>query len=416
MKLSPVTVFYVRNLFDAFSSGLIFTSIYAFYVREIGMSPFQLLLIGTMIMVTGFLFETPTGVVADLYSRKLSVIIGGVLIGVCFILTGAIPLYSVALMAAFIEAIGDTFVSGALDAWISDEVGAERVGQLWLRAAQLGTPAHWLGIGASILLATWFNYQVPIILGGALWLVVSLLLWWVMPETGFVRPQSPLSTVRFSLRPPLQSALDTLRTGIKLVRTTPLLLFLFTAELFVGGFFEGFFRLYRVHFLTNFTLPTLTLPWIGALDEVVWFGILDALSGLLGMAGMEIALRKLRLDRAALPARLLLLVYGAIILCVIGFAFSRYFALAVITFLLIKFLVELADPITKSWLNLHLAANVRATVLSMRSQVSMVGQLGGGLGVGIVANFFGLRVALALAGLLLTPLLVLYNKWAEDNK
>jgi len=76
----------------------------------------------------------------------------------------------------------------------------------------------------------------------------------------------------------------------------------------------------------------------------------------------------------------------------------------------------LADPITKSWLNLHLAANVRATVLSLRSQVSMVGQLGGGLGVGLVANFFGLRIALALAGLLLTPLLVLYQKWAKDNK
>ena len=141
-----------------------------------------------------------------------------------------------------------------------------------------------------------------------------------------------------------------------------------------------------------------------------------SVGGVLGMAGMEIALRKLRLDRAALPARLLLLVYAAIILCVIGFAFSHYFVLAVITFLLIKFLVELADPITKSWLNLHLAPHVRATVLSMRSQVSMVGQLGGGLGVGIMANFFGLRVALAVAGLLLTPLLVLYNKWAEDNR
>jgi len=266
--------------------------------------------------------------------------------------------------------------------------------------------------GWGLVPASSWRLQVPIVLGGALWLVVSLLLWWVMPETGFVRPQTPLSHAKFSLRPPLQSALDTLRTGIKLVQTTPLLLFLFTAELFVGGFF----RLYRVHFLTNFTLPTLTLPWIGALDEVVWFGILDALSGLLGIAGMEIALRKLRLDQAALPARLLLIVYSAIILCVIGFALTRYFALAVITFLLIKFLVELADPITKSWLNLHLAANVRATVLSLRSQVSMVGQLGGGLGVGLVANFFGLRIALALAGLLLTPLLVLYQKWAKDNK
>ena len=60
-----------------------------------------------------------SGIVADLYSRRLSVIIGGVLIGVCYILTGSIPLYAAALVAAGIEAIGDTFFSGALDAWIT---------------------------------------------------------------------------------------------------------------------------------------------------------------------------------------------------------------------------------------------------------------------------------------------------------
>ncbi|MDQ3248596.1 MAG: hypothetical protein M3Q45_05240, partial [Chloroflexota bacterium] len=325
MQPSAITVFYIRNLFDAFNSGLIFTSLYAFYVRDIGMSPFQLLLVGTVIMATGLLFETPTGIVADLYSRKGSVIIGGSLIGVCYVLTGTFPLYSVALIAAVVEAIGDTFVSGALDAWISDEVGAERVGPLWLRAAQMGTPAHWLGIGTSVLLATWFTYQVPIVLGGALWLVISVWLCFAMPETGFVRPSLPASTARFSLRPQWQSAGDTLRNAVTLIRIRPLLLLLFTAELFAGAFFEGFFRLYRVQFLLNFTLPTLSLPWIGALDEVVWFGILDALSGLLGIAGMEIALRRLRFDQGELPARLLLTLYTAIIVCVLAFAFTNTF-------------------------------------------------------------------------------------------
>ena len=109
-KLQPTTAFYIRNWFDAFNSGLIFTALYVYFARNIGMTPLQLSLTGTVLMVTGFLFEVPTGIVADVYSRKWSVIMGGALIGICYTLTGAIPLYIAALIAALIEAIGDTFV------------------------------------------------------------------------------------------------------------------------------------------------------------------------------------------------------------------------------------------------------------------------------------------------------------------
>jgi hypothetical protein len=52
--------------------------------------------------------------------------------------------------------------------------------------------------------------------------------------------------------------------------------------------------------------------------------------------------------------------------------------------------------------------NVRATVLSMSGQVNMLGQLGGGLAVGLVGNRYGIRAALVLASMFLAPVLALY--------
>lgn len=362
------------------------------------------------------IFEVPTGIVADLYSRKLSVIIGGVLVGICYLLVGTVPLIPVVMLAAFVEALGNTFESGALDAWISDEVGAEQAGRIFLRAAQLGTPAYLLGIAGSVLLATWFSYQVPILLGGGLWLTMMLVLFLVMPETGFVRPTQHLTMERFSLRPQIEQAIETFQNGATMVRGNRILSLIFIAELFIGAFFEGFFRIYRVQFLTNLNLPVLTLPLIGRLDDVVWFGILDALGSLVSIVSIEIALRRMDFAVSVFPSRLLMILYTTIATAILVFAFTNKLAIAVVAFLVIKAQLELADPITKSWLNRQITSEVRATVLSMRSQVNVLGQLGGGLGIGAISVWFGLRSALATAGLLLTPLLVIYKRNHTDSQ
>ena len=50
------------------------TNIYRFEVA--GLNPFQLVLVGTAMEAAVFCSEIPTGVVADAYSRRLSVIVG----------------------------------------------------------------------------------------------------------------------------------------------------------------------------------------------------------------------------------------------------------------------------------------------------------------------------------------------------
>ena len=63
-----------------FLSG-IFAANLIYQVTTVGLNPLQLVLVGTVLEATAFLCEVPTGVVADVYSRRLSIIIGYLMIG-----------------------------------------------------------------------------------------------------------------------------------------------------------------------------------------------------------------------------------------------------------------------------------------------------------------------------------------------
>ncbi len=105
----------------------VWASLSALYrIQVVGLDPLQLVLLGTALELAVFVFEIPTGIVADIYSRRLSVIIGMVLVGLGFLLEGLFPIFSIVFAAQVIWGIGATFESGAIDAWISDEVGEEK--------------------------------------------------------------------------------------------------------------------------------------------------------------------------------------------------------------------------------------------------------------------------------------------------
>lgn len=142
------------------------------------------------------------------------------------------------------------------------------MGHTFLRGSQAAQVGGLLGVLLSVMLATLFDYKTPVILGGALWIGLSLLLILIMPETAF-KP-----TPRGE-RTHVQSMFHTLGEGLHLVRRTPVLILLL-GELFYGVFSEGFDRLWEAHFLTNLNMPVLSLPVIGKLDPIAWFGVFAA--------------------------------------------------------------------------------------------------------------------------------------------
>ena len=88
-RLSARATWYVYEAAASFLGVLAFTVTAVYYVTEVGMSPLQLVLVGTFMEVSIFVFEVPTGVVADTYSRRLSIVIGTAVMGVAVILFGA---------------------------------------------------------------------------------------------------------------------------------------------------------------------------------------------------------------------------------------------------------------------------------------------------------------------------------------
>ena len=227
------------------------------------LNPLQLVLVGTVLEISCFLTQVPTGVLADVYSRRLAVIIGIFLIGAGFILEGAIPRFETILLAQVIWGVGATCTDGADSAWIADEIGEERVGNAFLRAAQVGQAAALIAIPLSVAFGS-VRLNLPILLGGGLYLLLGVFLIFFMPEQGF-KP-----TPRED-RTSWQAMADTTRDGVRLIRRRPILLTFLGITLLYGAFSEGFDRLQVAHLVDNFRFPAL-----GSFQPVVWFGIISA--------------------------------------------------------------------------------------------------------------------------------------------
>ncbi|MBX2998065.1 MAG: MFS transporter [Caldilineaceae bacterium] len=381
--------------------SMIFTASMIYQITVVGLSPLQLVLVGTLLEIVYFSFEIPTGIVADVYSRRLSIIVGLLLIGIGFFVEGSIPLFAAVLAAQIFWGIGATFTSGATEAWISDEIGEKEAGRAFLRAAQVGNITGIAGIGASMLLGSIFGVAAPVWVGGALIFVLGVVIALIMPEMGFKpTPRTERSTWRHLT--------GTFRQGVRTVRGRPLLVKLMAVGVVMGMFSEGFDRLNSAHLINNFVFPTL---FGRTFETVVWFGVLGVIGRLLYAGVTEVVRKRLNMedDRAiswALTGFTALLVASILI-----FALSPSLILAIAALLVVGITRGLIGPVFNAWVNQHIGsdANVRATVFSMYGQADAIGQVAGGPVVGAVGNW-SLRAALTMSALLLLPAVGLFAR------
>lgn len=368
-----------------------------YHVETVGMSPLQLVLVGTVLEAAYFAFEIPTGVVADAFSRRLSVIIGMILIGAGFVLEGAIPLFISVLLAQVVWGIGAAFTSGAQEAWIAGEVGEKDAGRAILRGAQVERIGGLAGIPISIALAS-IHIQIPIVLGGGLIVMLGVFLMAVMPERGF----SPAAR---GDRATWASLARIFRDGSRLARRRPAVMTILAVGLFYGMFGEGIDRLSTAHFL-----QTLGLPDLGRLKPVVWFGIIEAVAAVLGIAVTEVARRRLVTSDDVAAGRWLLGLSAALVAAVVGFGLAGSFALGLAAYWTINAIRQATDPILAAWLTQHTEPRTRATVFSMRGQVDALGQIGGGPIIGAAGTLGSLRLAFVVAAIILSPVMLLYAR------
>ena len=351
------------------------------WIVELDLSPIQLVAMGAVLEATVLLSETPTGVVADVVSRRRSFVIGQVVMGAAFIWAVASTNYWVILPAQALFGLGWTFRSGADTAWVTDELkGLGRgedvdIERLLIRKHQFGIAAGLISLSAVMVLGTLTSVRVAIVVVGVLSIALAGWMSTAMREDHFAPGHEHD-----------RGFVETLKEGFTVVRTRPrlrlLVVVLFTLDM--GS--EAFDRLGHKFFLD--------LGGWGD-DSLIGLWVLFTALSLAGLVVNGFAGRAL--DRGFGVARL------ATILLAIAAA-GAFLTASTSIVLVIGLGLMFQDatreslwPVMEGWANRDAPSEVRATVHSLMGQTTAMGELVGGIALGALAQATSIRLVLFIA-------------------
>jgi MFS transporter, DHA3 family, tetracycline resistance protein len=393
VRRADATRLYYALQFLLFMPTWVVVAVYL--VRVAHLSPLELVLMGTAMEAAVFLFEVPTGVVADTYSRRLSLIVGYVGMGVTWMLVGVFSQPWVIIFLWALWGFSYTFTSGAFQAWITDEVGLEKVGGIFLKGARIRYVGAVVGLVGLVGIAL-LSLRASVIAGGAITAACGLLCIFLMPETGFRRrPRAERGSALAEMR-------STAVTGARYAWAAPVILLLVGVDFFMGMSSEAFDRLKEAHFLRDIGLP-------GHLNPVLWFGLFWLVGMVLGFVATGWLIKRFeRGGRAVLTSSLFAFTFMELVAMLV-FALTGSTWVAIAALLGVFFARDLGGPLHTIWLNEQITdSTVRATVLSISGQADAIGQAGGGPVLGVIGNLWGIRTALAIGALAIGPALGLY--------
>lgn len=394
-KISQRSIYLIYAGATAFFFSLVFTVSQVYYIEMLELNPFQLVLVGTVLEISCFIFEIPTGIVADILSRKLSVIIGLVLMGIAFIVEGSIPLFITVIFSQILWGIGYTFTSGADEAWIADELGGKDLEGTYLRGAQVGQFGSLLGILVSVLIGA-VRVNVPMIIGGLLFIVLAIFLVVFMKETKF----TPASTED---RNTWRQMGYTFSQGIKFIRGKSILMLMVGMSLLYGLYSEGLDRLWTAHFIQNIGFSKLL-----ELKPVVWIGIINGCAMVLSILVVQYVKKRMNKTGEIEKVWMLIAINILMVMSIVLFGLSGNFSMALSMYLTFYITRIVNGPIYRAWMSKNIKSEVRATVLSAYGQVDAFGQIIGGPLIGFIAVKTSISTAIVVSGIILSPIIIIF--------
>jgi len=346
--------------------------VYPLFLLSRSLDLFQMNAVLATYLVTSFVFEVPTGAFADRVGRKRSFLLGCVVRMTAYVLYVRVRCFSDCVQTEFLDAVGTTLVSGALDAWavdgVREEGDARPPDRLLARAQVLSRAMIIVGGVACGYLAEW-GFALTWFAAAAGFGVSAVLGALLMRETARRHEAgSPPSLGRAVLG------------GLRVVRGSPVLRLLCVLSL--AGAFAGF----PLHMLWQPRVQALT----GLGPRVN--GWVLALLGLASLVGSALLPRLLdRLDR-----HVVLSAAAAWRAVTLGMAAAATTVSPALAGLVLQEVGSgLSEPVMLAWVNEHVAAERRATVLSVRSAFFTLGGATGLVTIGLVARGAGIPAAWA---------------------
>ena len=399
-QISPYRLYLVLECGMSFLLGISYATITVYWVTSGRLNPLQLLLLGTVLELSYFLLQLPTGVLADLVSRRLCILAGLFIVGLALLIEGRSPAFGNLLGAQVVLGLGAALNNGAQEAWIADELAAttgdKQMTGTYLRATQLGLLATIAGSLLSGVIAL-AGLNKPLLVGGALICLLAAAVAVVMPENNFRRPEAEAGVGKV-VRQAGAMLSDQVRSTRHAIVAVPGLVLLFGMTFFAGMWSESFDRLWGA-----FLLRDISFPRLAGLHPAMWFSLFACAAAVLGLGATELAKRRTeRLGPDSVVGALLVLTV-AIGAAVVGMATAHAFAVVVAAYLVVSVLRPVLDPLLSGWMVGRIQPSVRATALSAKDMFDSGGQILGGPVVGAIGTLASLRIALLAGAAALGP-------------
>ena len=343
------------------------------------------------------IFEMPTGLVADTYGRKISVILSAlvsVISGIFFIF---FPILFGFIIAEILNGLGETLRSGALEAWLVDSLKYEGKEEKVKYAFAQGTKYRIIGNLSGLILGGYLaSLNIKLV-----WVPFTII-FFILNIFLILKMKEEYKIERTISDRVLSKISETIKKSLTVIKSQKMILALLLLALFSEFSFETISQYWQVHFSENLFIKTEYFGWILVISSIATILLIDKVTQLSERFKPEIS------------SLVILEILFLFSLLVIALTFSPL--LAIIFFILLQSFASFKEPIFLDLYNKHIPSEQRATLLSFQSLVGSGGEVLAGLCIGVVALKFGLRITFGLGSVVLFLGLVLFVLFARPKQ
>lgn len=376
--------YYVLVLGNTLAASLIW-GINTIFLLDAGLSNAEAFGANAAFTAGMVLFEVPTGIVADMWGRRASFLLGTLTLAVSTLLYVLLWRVEAAFwqwaVVSLAIGLGFTFFSGATEAWLVDALTATgfsgRLESVFGRGQAVGGVAMLAGSVAGGYIAQATSLGVPFLLRAAILVTMFVVALALMRDLGFTpsRGRGPLTEMR-----------GIVDNSVEFGWRVPAVRYLMLAAPWTGG--VGIFVFYALQ-------PHLLNLW-GDPQAYGIAGLVAAIvagAQILGGLAAPMLGRSFRLRTTAL---LLAQVANVAVLVMIGLVESFWPVIGLIVVWGLLFAATV--PVRQAYLNDHIPSRQRATILSFDSLMSSAGGVVAQPVLGRTADVWGYPASFLLSG------------------
>lgn len=368
----------------------------AFYIIQL-QETLTLAQIGLLIAAIGlssFIFEIPTGVIADIYGRKFSVLIGYFVQALLIIGISLFSNFYILLIIFFLWGVFGTFITGAYDAWVTDNLiyknKKKLVEDYYIKEYSIGSIGFVVAGLIGTLIVKLFGINIIWVVTGLSYILAGLILVFMAEHKITKESKGDFKTL-----------FNHTKISAKYSYNDKRVLYFLIASFFVACFMVFTGNIISQPFLKNLGFP------------VYYFGLFYSAITIIGIFTPYLVKpigKKIGKDNLFLSFMLFLQI---VVVSLVMFV-NKIF-LGVILLVLLSFAQDLYSPVRNSYFQKLIPSKMRATLGSFRGMLVAFAFILVAPLVGYLGDALGPKVVILLGGIFLIPAIIFYLKIKNDK-